>query len=370
MNKDYSEHVSALFSWYDANRRDLPWRSDRDPYKSWISEVMLQQTRVSTVIPYFNRFVQTYPDIPTLAVANPDSVYKSWEGLGYYSRARNLIAGSRYIVENHGGVFPRRKNEILCIPGIGPYIAAAILSMAFGDPEPSVDGNLIRVISRLHALSGPADSGVTRKHITSLAREMISDKRPGDFNEAMMDVGATICTPKSPSCETCPFQSLCLAARDGNWERYPGPKKSSSVPSVSLTICAVILDGRVLIRKRPETGLLAGLYEFFSFPGHLSEAEALRAVFSSITLSNKTTALVEALPKAQHRFSHLIWDMQGYRVVLEKNRTGAPVCFSLSDADAETGCFHTPVDARKLAFPTALRVYTEAVLGLKHDVKK
>lgn len=362
MQNDYSGHIRALFSWYDAHRRDLPWRKDRSPYTSWISEVMLQQTRVDTVIPYFNRFITLFPDIRTLAAAQVDDVYKAWEGLGYYSRAANLLKGAKYILENHGGIFPITAEDIRKIPGIGPYIAAAILSMAFGEPEPSVDGNLIRVISRLHALDAAPDTTSTRKAINAIAGDMISKDRPGDFNEAMMDIGATICTPKSPTCGDCPFRTLCKAAELGSPELFPGSKKAALVPTYPYTVCAVMRNDTVWVRKRPSKGLLGGLYEFPMFPGHLSAEEATQALYSILGVAPGVSLMFEALPDSEHRFSHMIWNMRGYLFRVGTEFSGSKIPLSFAEAkNTGSGAFVSLDETRKLAFPTALRVYTKVI---------
>lgn len=360
MKTDYSNHRKALFAWYDANRRDLPWRTHRTPYKTWISEVMLQQTRVLTVIPYFERFVSLFPDIISLASARPDDVYKAWEGLGYYSRAANLMKGARYIVENHEGSFPTSKEDILKIPGIGPYIAGAILSMAFGEAEPSVDGNLIRVIARLHAYPGAPDASSTRKDISEVAQMMIPKERPGDFNEAMMDIGATICTPRSPSCAICPFRSLCEATRSGNPERFPGSKKSVVVPKHPFTVCAILRQDMIYIRKRPAKGLLAGLYEFPLYPGHLSEQETVQALMADFGIRRDLISVTEELRSVRHRFSHMIWDMKGYLICLAPEKFPPDGFVSFSET-SDRGGYYSVDEAKKLAFPTALQAYRDSV---------
>lgn len=364
MQNDYSWHIRVLFSWYDTHRRDLPWRKDRNPYTSWISEVMLQQTRVETVIPYYKRFITLFPDIRSLAAAETDDVYKAWEGLGYYSRAANLIEGAKYILESHGGVFPNTMEDIQKIPGIGPYIAAAILSMAFGEPEPSVDGNLIRVISRLNALNGASDASSTRKTITVIARKMIARDRPGDFNEAMMDIGATICTPKSPGCGNCPFRDLCAAYKLGKPELFPGSKKTAFLPSCPITVCAVLRGDTLWVRKRPSGGLLGGLYEFPIFPGHLSEEDVKKALFPRLACSADISVHIESLPASTHRFSHMIWKMKGYRIDIESGQSASVIPFIVSEENnKESGMFVSLDECRKLAFPAALRIYTKAVFS-------
>ncbi|MBN1892467.1 MAG: A/G-specific adenine glycosylase [Clostridiales bacterium] len=360
MKNDYSDYLTALFAWYDANRRDLPWRTERTPYKTWISEVMLQQTRVLTVIPYFNRFIALFPDIITLASARSDDVYKAWEGLGYYSRASNLMKGARYIAEHHSGSFPTSKEDILIIPGIGPYIAGAILSMAFGEAEPSVDGNLIRVIARLSAYSGVPDASSTRKEITVIAQKMIPKERPGDFNEAMMDIGATICTPRSPSCSICPFRALCKAVQSENPELFPGSKKSVAVPKHPFTVCVILRHDMILIRKRPSKGLLAGLYDFPSFPGHLSEHETAQALMTGLGIRRNLISEIENLGSAEHRFSHMIWDMKGYLIRLKPENLHPDGLGSFAESP-DQGRYYSIGEAKKLAFPTALRTYKDYV---------
>lgn len=365
MTYDYEEMRRLLFDHYDLHRRDLPWRSDRNAYKTWVSEVMLQQTRVSTVIPYFCRFIQQFPTISALAHSSEDNVLKAWEGLGYYSRATNLQNGARYIVSEHQGIFPFRKEDILKIPGVGPYIAAAILSMAFGKPEPSIDGNLIRVISRLHALSGLSSSSKTQKQIAVIASKMISEKRPGDFNEAVMDLGATICTPKSPSCDTCPLESLCIAAHEGCPELYPGNKKTASLQRYAFTICPILYGNTVYIKKRAASGLLAGLYEFLMIPGHYDKEDLITSIKPEFVLNDSSILSIEALPDSEHRFSHLIWDMKGYliRLVCDNDLGPKP----LSEKNTK-GLFVPAEEMKSLPFPTAIRVYRDAVLASARDL--
>ena len=209
-----------LLSWYDRERRDLPWRRTQDPYRVWLSEIMLQQTRVETVIPYYERFLERFPTVSDLAEAPIDDVLARWSGLGYYRRARSLHEAAGQIVREHAGVFPEDSAEALALPGVGRYTAGAILSIAYGRPEPILDGNVIRILSRWLRL-GPE---IPQSHLWTLAEDLVPEERPGDFNQAMMELGATVCTPRSPSCLLCPVQERCEARAEGTPERYPAPK--------------------------------------------------------------------------------------------------------------------------------------------------
>lgn len=256
--------VSALLDWYDAERRDLPWRVRKrrrpDPYKVWLSEVMLQQTTVKAVIPYFERFVETWPTVDSLAAAQLDDVLSAWAGLGYYSRARNLHKCATEIATAHGGKFPATEAELLKLPGIGPYTAAAIAAIAFGEQATPVDGNIERVTARLFAVRRPLPNA--KKELKRLAATLTPVRRPGDFAQAMMDLGATVCSPKRPSCLMCPLQQDCHAHALGIQEQLPvklaKPKRPTRYATAFL---ALREDGNVLLRKRDEAGLLGGMLE-------------------------------------------------------------------------------------------------------------
>ena len=210
-----------ILSWYAQHRRDLPWRKTRDPYRIWISEIMLQQTQVDTVIPYYHRFIEKFPVVEDLAEASMEDVLKVWENLGYYSRARNLHAAAGQLVKRSGGRFPENRDGLLLLPGIGPYTAAAIMSFAFGEQIATVDGNVKRVMSRLFAVPEPIDQSPTRRRLHDLAAELVPERNPSEFNQGLMDLGATVCTPRRPSCRSCPLQGLCLAFQEGLQETLP-----------------------------------------------------------------------------------------------------------------------------------------------------
>jgi len=260
----------SLLRAYDAWRRELPWRGETDPYRIWVSEVMLQQTRVETVIPYYKEWIQRFPDLMTLASAEEDEVLRAWQGLGYYSRARNLHGAARVVREELGGSLPASASELRALPGVGEYTAGAVASIAFGEVVPAVDGNVRRVVSRLFDLPDPG-----AKELRKLAGELVDPGRPGDFNQALMELGALVCTPRSPACGSCPIDELCLALERGTVGERPEGKARRPVPELDVAVVVGVVGrsppggGRVgrrphrfLVRKRPSKGLLAGMWEF------------------------------------------------------------------------------------------------------------
>ena len=255
--------VARLSTWFEANARDLPWRRTRDPYGIWISEAMLQQTRVETVVDYWRRFMARFPDAGALARADLDDVLEQWSGLGYYRRARSLHAAAQKLIEAGSGTFPRTREEILELPGVGPYTAGAVLSIAFDLPEPLVDGNVERVFARLFELAVPPDSPAFRRHVWALAGLFVADSdSPRVWNQALMELGATICTPRVPRCDACPLARSCRAKRAKRQEELPLKKlKRASVP-VELEILVVARGSDWLVRRRPPGGRMAGLFEF------------------------------------------------------------------------------------------------------------
>jgi A/G-specific adenine glycosylase len=261
--------VRALLAWYEAERRDLPWRygprKKADPYRVWLSEIMLQQTTVKAVVPYFQKFVARWPTVSALAAAQLEEVLQQWAGLGYYSRARNLKACADAVVRDYGGEFPRAENELLKLPGIGPYTAAAIAAIAFGEKATPVDGNVERVVSRLFAVRQPLPGA--KPEIRRLAATLTPQRRAGDFAQAMMDLGAEICTPKKPSCLVCPVQQDCSASAQNLAELLPMRGAKAARPSrYGIAFLVQREDGAVLLRQRPEAGLLGGMLEVPSTP--------------------------------------------------------------------------------------------------------
>ena len=252
------EIAAALLRHFDSERRSMPWRETSDPYAIWVSEVMLQQTRVDTVIPYWERWLERFPTVETLAEAELDDVLKEWEGLGYYSRARNLHGAARMVRERFDGDVPSDPDTLRELPGVGPYTAGAIASIAYGVPTPAVDGNVRRVLARLYDLEAP-----TAAELRTLAAALVPDDRPGDFNQALMELGATICTPRSPDCDACPLAEWCEARRLGVQELRPLPRAKKPIPEETVRTAVIVRgDGALLLARRPEDGLLGGLWEF------------------------------------------------------------------------------------------------------------
>jgi len=259
---DPSEFQQLLLEWFDKEFRDLPWRQTRDPYLIWISEIMLQQTQVVTVIPYFQRFITRFPTIHDLAAADVSQVLKSWEGLGYYARARNLHQAARVIVREHAGQFPSTFAEVKGLPGIGNYTAAAILSIVWGIAIPAIDGNVIRILSRLFAIEEDYKSKEALELYRQKAEQLLNEQRPGDHNQAMMELGAVLCSPRKPKCSICPVVKFCQANLRGNPAAFPVKNIKKIRPHHPIAVGIVWKNGTVLIDRRPEKGLLGGLWEF------------------------------------------------------------------------------------------------------------
>lgn len=251
-----------LLKWYAQQGRTLPWRGSTDPYAVWVSEIMLQQTRVEAVIPYYFRWMERFPGIPQLAAASEQEVLSSWEGLGYYSRARNLHKAARILMENYGGELPRELAALRKLPGIGRYSAGAIASMAFGQDVPALDGNIRRVLARFFDVTDPADSPAGEKRLWLLAEKHLPKGRAGDYNQALMDLGAAICLPKIPRCLLCPLCEQCQARRLGIQDQRPVLKPRKEIPHYTVTAAVIRREGKVLLDKRPSKGLLGGMWEF------------------------------------------------------------------------------------------------------------
>lgn len=254
--------AALLLAWYDQNARQLPWRSDISPYRTWVSEIMLQQTQVETVIPYFERFLRGFPDLTSLAHASQAEVLQAWEGLGYYSRARNLHKCAQLLCQQYNCQLPADLTALRELPGIGRYTAGAIASIAFGIPAPALDANIRRVLSRLLELREPVGSTEGEKKLWDAAEQLLSRERPGDHNQALMELGALLCKPKAPDCPRCPLRGECLAYAHGSQNELPVRKAKPAVPHYTVTAAVIRREGLVLIAQRPQGGLLGGLWEF------------------------------------------------------------------------------------------------------------
>jgi A/G-specific adenine glycosylase len=291
---------AALLEWYDAHARDLPWRADRDPYRVWLSEVMLQQTRVETVKPYFARWLERFPTLASLAEAPLDDVLKAWEGLGYYSRARNLHRAVREVARSHGGEVPGEPAAFRALPGVGRYTAGAVLSIAFGRAEPLVDGNVRRVFARWRDDPAPRDAD-----LWAMAEAIVPGERPGELNQALMELGATVCTPRSPRCGECPVRAFCAAFAAGTQEERPLPKKGRPLPHEQQGVAVVEREGRFLLARRPVDARLGGLWEFpcaLRAAGESTAAAAERAAREGVGLEVRAD---EAIGAVKHGFTHV-----------------------------------------------------------------
>ena len=312
---ELKEAAGPLVEWFRENRRDLPWRRRMNAYRVWISEIMLQQTRVEAVKPYYERFLKELPDVKALAEVPEERLLKLWEGMGYYNRARNLKAAAVQIMEEFGGRFPDRYEEIRSLKGIGSYTAGAIVSFVYNIPKPAVDGNVFRVVTRLLADPDDITKASTRTKIEALLEEVIPRDAAGDFNQSLIELGAIVCLPNGePKCAECPVRHLCRSFAEGTQMEYPVKKKAKERRIEKRTVFLFCDGGAVAIRKRKSTGLLAGMYEFPNVEGHLKRQEAIDYA-SSLGLA---PVRVKKLESAKHIFSHVEWHMTGYEILVDE----------------------------------------------------
>ena len=342
MNPNFDTLPRLLLPWYRENRRSLPWREDREPYHIWLSEIMLQQTRVEAVKGYYTRFLSVLPDIASLASCDDEVLHKLWEGLGYYSRVRNLKKAAQVIMDQYHGVFPTSYDAVIALPGIGAYTAGAICSIAFSQPTPAVDGNVLRVVSRLTDDATPIDLPETKKRITILLEE-IYPPEAGDFTQALMELGATVCGPnRKPDCENCPCGSICLGYQRGTAEQLPVKSPKKERRQEDRTVFILSCDGAYALEKRPNRGLLAGLWQFPNVSGHLSTDQALEAV------ENMGLHPREILRESEkkHIFTHIQWNMKGIYLEVAKQE-GSFQWFTQQEINTQA------------ALPTAFRQFWE-----------
>jgi len=309
-----SRLAPRLLNWYRQQGRTLPWRGNTNPYAVWVSEIMLQQTRVETVISYYERWMQLFPNINDLAKASEQDVLNAWEGLGYYSRARNLHKAAKIVVKQHNGQLPRDLKELRKLPGIGRYTVGAIASIAFNMDEPTLDGNLRRVFARLFDMSEPADAPAGEKRLWGLAAEHLPKGQAGDYNQALMDLGATICLPKNPRCLLCPLMEMCQARASGTQEERPVLKPRKETPHYVHAAGVIIDDGNVLLAKRPSKGLLGGMWEFPNGRVNGNPLEGLEPALETgyrLKVQRK-----DALGSVQHAYTHFRVTVHAFRCQL------------------------------------------------------
>ena len=340
-----NEIVRPLISWYRQNKRILPWRDQKNAYYTWVSEIMLQQTRVEAVKPYFLRFIGELPDVKALAECPEEKLMKLWEGLGYYNRVRNMQTAAQTVVSEYSGILPASYEELLALKGIGSYTAGAIASIAYDIPLPAVDGNVLRVFSRITEDRQDIMKQSVRSQVEEKLLGIMPKDAPGDFNQALMELGAVVCVPNGPArCMECPVAAFCKAYHHGTVDELPvkAPKKKRTIENKTVL---VIQDGEcTAIRKRPQEGLLAGLYELPNVEGHLSMDEALQKVKEM----NLEPLHIETLPEAKHIFSHIEWRMTGYRIRVS----------SLEERKESSFIFTEKKQSEKqYAIPSAFRAY-------------
>ncbi len=345
-----SELTGPLLDWYGKNRRILPWREEITPYRVWVSEIMLQQTRVEAVKPYFARFMENLPDIPALAEAEEEKLLKLWEGLGYYNRVRNMQKAAQKIMEEYGGRMPEHFEVLRTLPGIGDYTAGAIASIVFGEAVPAVDGNVLRVVSRLTGESGDITNQTVRKKLQEKVSGMIPVERAGDFTQAMIELGALVCVPNGvPHCEQCPFANACLAHQHGREQEFPC-KPQKTARRIEKKTVLLLLDGsRVALQKRPDQGLLAGMYEFPMLEGWQKKKEILRFCEAA----GLSPLHIQPLADAKHVFSHVEWHMKGYAVRVDELRQ------QKTDENKGSWLFVEPCEAgERYPIPSAFKAFT------------
>ena len=342
MKNEFAVLPERLPEWFDRNARDLPWRENRDPYRVWVSEIMLQQTRVEAVRGYYARFLQAFPTVSDLANAQEDTLFKLWEGLGYYSRARNLHRAAKQIVSDFGGVFPERYADIRALPGIGDYTAGAIASICFEQPRAAVDGNVLRVTARFSADDTPVDDPSHKKKITALLEEVYPSGSCGKFTQSLMELGATVCTPRAPRCGECPLQDVCRGYRLGTAAALPVKKPKRDKKHVRKTVFLLWCGDRLALSRRAASGLLGGMWEFPNVDVPLDAEKALR--MAEMFGVQPETLLSQV--NRTHVFTHIVWEMTGYSVqcaVPDPRYTWK----TLGEIRAET------------ALPTAFRIFLE-----------
>lgn len=347
--QDFAER---MLGWYDANRRRLPWREEPSPYRTWISEVMLQQTRVEAGIAYFERFTEALPDVAALAAAEEQQLLKLWEGLGYYSRARNLKKAAELVMEQYNGVLPADFAALCKLPGLGEYSAGAVASIAFDIRVPAVDGNVLRVAARLLGDDRNIEEPAVKKDFRQTVWEALPQQRIGDFNQSLMELGAIICLPNGrPLCERCPMADACEANRTGQQMQLPTRIKKNARRTEQKTVLLLRRGAEVLLCQRPAKGLLASLWEFPCMEGLLTAAEVAEAY-------GVPEAAVAPLGRASHIFTHIVWEMTGYAVQLGADAPIVPGCITLLPEELFAGY---PVPAAYAAYLKTLREEAGAV---------
>lgn len=339
---DKQQFTTQLLAWYKQHARILPWREDNSAYRVWVSEIMLQQTRVEAVKPYFERFLFAFPTLQDLACASDDELAKLWEGLGYYNRVRNMKKCAQQCMEEFDGQLPNTSTLLKTLPGIGDYTAGAVASIAYGESIPAVDGNVLRVFTRVLVCEDDILKETTKKKFQKIIQDYMPDGKSADFNQALMELGALICVPNAtPRCNICPVSDQCVGCQSGQAHRLPNKKQKKKRRIEQKTILILVNDKNIYLQQRPKEGLLANLYEFMNYEGFLKKKD-LQEHISGIKKITK-------LPNAKHIFSHIEWHMHGFLVEVEKMNQEGIWC-TMEDID------------HQYAIPTAYKAYREALV--------
>lgn len=356
--KEIYDFQDSILKWYKENARDLPWRQSSDPYHVWISEVMLQQTQVKTVLPYYARFIKTYPTIQDFAFDSEDRVLKMWEGLGYYSRVRNFQAGCRQVIEQFDGKVPREKKALLSIKGVGDYTAGALLSICYNIPTPAVDGNVFRIYGRLFQVEEDISKAKTKVVYESLVKDTMSQTNAREFNQALMDIGATVCLFKNPKCGECPVSHLCGAYKHNTIQNYPVKLGKTKVKDVYLLSVVLKTDtNKYLVEKRPATGLLSNFYMFLSFESETPFENQMNYLNEHLPFN--VSLKKKCLGNVKHVFSHLKWNLDVYTGSVKEKAIPPNKSYKVI----------TESQMKKHAFPVPYqkvwKLYTKTSKGLK-----
>ncbi len=337
--------VEPLLAWYHTNKRDLPWRKNNAPYRVWISEIMLQQTRVETVIPYYERFMKHYPTIPSLAASKDEVLLKLWEGLGYYSRAKNLKKAAQIICSQYHGNFPEQYNDILALPGIGAYTAGAISSISFEQAKAAVDGNVLRVITRLTGDNQDITDIGFRRQITTELEKIYPAQKRGDFTQSLMELGAVICVPNGlPKCPTCPLSSLCSAYQSGTQLQYPVKKQKAARKVEEITVLVLQCQNKIAVRKREKKGVLSGMWELPNWNGFFTEKQVFEQLAGLQPQFDIHKSSIGQKERLKHIFTHIEWHMECMQIACDKEYTFHDIIWVTTEELAS-----------EIALPTAFR---------------
>lgn len=351
-NQSFKQEINQnLFLWYQHNKRHLPWRSTKDPYAIWVSEIMLQQTRVEAVKTYYDRWMTVLPTVTHLAEIDDDLLYKLWQGLGYYARVRNMKKAAVMIVSKYHEVFPTTKKELLELPGIGDYTSSAIASISFGEQVASVDGNVLRVVSRLFGFYDDITKKETVKKITNVVEELMLNQDAGKMNQAWMELGALICIPNGmPKCNSCPLQNFCIARAKNIISEIPVKPQKKSRKNILLTVLLLEYNDKWFIHKRSASGLLANLWEYINLENHLSIEE----VISWCEQHGMIVEMIEKMISSKHIFTHLEWNMKGYHIRIS----------SMKEELESTKLVSATEIKQIYSIPSAFQIYTDYILNI------